>query len=257
MAVERVASASVPDVTQTDSTNTTMPVALAWRAEDDTRTQVGENRAHCDALQPAHLTAHKSLHHISAVCYRLQHSTRPGLCLTHPGWRPASPEGQPLRQVNNQRSKHQTTTAAMPNQCKPDTQTQTRFMQPPAPTQDLESDQHNKREASLVGPSHRNSRPQGASAKPIPILPPSQSSVLAQTSLLPDPLLPFTPPEDQLIWDSRTIDYFNQFHSLSTTPLCPTLQLTRCSAPPQICSTRIIHSYPPHLRINSYLIYTP
>jgi hypothetical protein len=121
----------------------------------------------------------------------------------------------------------------MPNQCKPDTQTQTRFMQPPAPTQYLESDQHNKREASLVGPSHRNSRPQGASAKPIPILSPSGSSVLAQTSLIPDPLLPFTPPEDQLIWDSRTIDCFNQFHSLSTTPLCSTLQLTRCFAPPQ------------------------
>jgi hypothetical protein len=104
-------------------------------------------------------------------------------------------------------------------------------MQSPAPTQDLEGDQHNKREASPVGPSHRNSRPQGASAKPI--LPPSQSSVLAQTSLLPDPLLPFNPPEDQLIWDSRTMNYFNQFHSLSTTSLCPTLQLNRCSAPPQ------------------------
>jgi hypothetical protein len=93
-----------------------------------------ETRAHCDALQPAHHTAHKSLHHISAVCYRLQHSTRLGICLIHPGWRPASPEGQPLRQVNNQRSKHQTTTAAMPNQCKPDTQTQSRFMHSPAPT---------------------------------------------------------------------------------------------------------------------------
>jgi hypothetical protein len=33
MAEERVASASMPDVTQTDSTNTTMPVALARRAE--------------------------------------------------------------------------------------------------------------------------------------------------------------------------------------------------------------------------------
>jgi hypothetical protein len=99
MAVERVASPSVPDVTQTDSTDTTMPVALARRAEDDTRTQVRENRAHCDALQPAHLTAHKSLHHISAVCYRLQHRTRPGLCLTHPGWRPA---GQPAQRVSLQ-----------------------------------------------------------------------------------------------------------------------------------------------------------
>jgi hypothetical protein len=132
-----------------------------------------ETRAHCDALQPAHHTAHKSLHHISAVCYRLQHSTRPGLCLIHPGWRPASPEGQPLRQVNNQRSKHQTTTAAKPNQCKPDTQTQTRVMQPPATTREWESDEHNKREACPVGPSHRNSSPQGASAKPI--LPLSQS----------------------------------------------------------------------------------
>jgi hypothetical protein len=233
--VERVASASVPDVTQTNSTDTTMPVALARRAEDDTRTQVREIRAHCDALQPAHLTAHKSLHHISAVCYRLQHSTRPGLCLIRPGWRPASPEGQPLRQVYNQRSKHQTTTddgshaksvqTGHPNPAKIHATSSTH--------PGLESDQHNKREASPVGPSHRNSRPQGASAKPIPILPPSQSSVLAQTSLLPDPLLPFTPPEDQLIWDSRAIDYFNQFHSLSTTPLCPTLQLTRCSAPPQ------------------------
>jgi hypothetical protein len=74
--VERVASASVPDVTQTDSTDTTMPVALARRAEDDTGTQVPQTRAHCDALQPAHLTSHKSLHHISAVCYDC--STVPG-----------------------------------------------------------------------------------------------------------------------------------------------------------------------------------
>jgi hypothetical protein len=58
---------------------------------------------------------------------------------------------------------------------------QGRRRQPPAPTQDLDSDQHNKREASPVGPSHRNSRPQGASAKLI--LPPSQSSVLAQSNL--------------------------------------------------------------------------
>jgi hypothetical protein len=50
MAVERVASASVPDVTQTDSTDTAMPVALARRAEDDTGTQVPQTRAHCDAL---------------------------------------------------------------------------------------------------------------------------------------------------------------------------------------------------------------
>jgi hypothetical protein len=63
-----VASASVPDVTQTDST-TTMPVALARRAEaeDDTRTWVPESRAQCDALQPAHHDiAHKTLCSVSA-----------------------------------------------------------------------------------------------------------------------------------------------------------------------------------------------
>jgi hypothetical protein len=43
MAVERVASASVPDVTQTDST-ATMPVTLARRAEDDTRTWLGARK---------------------------------------------------------------------------------------------------------------------------------------------------------------------------------------------------------------------
>jgi hypothetical protein len=62
-------------------------------------------------------TAHKST---SAVCLPLgcrpQSSTRPGRCLihlNHPGWRPASPEGPPLRQLNTQRTKLQTMTAAL------------------------------------------------------------------------------------------------------------------------------------------------
>jgi hypothetical protein len=117
MAEERVASASMPDVTQTDSTNATMPVALARRAEVDTGTWVRESRTHRDALQSAHHnTAHKST---SAVCScRLQSSTRPGRCLihlNHPGWRPASPEGQPRRQVNHQ-TNQKMKTAAMPTQ---------------------------------------------------------------------------------------------------------------------------------------------
>jgi hypothetical protein len=88
--VERVASASVPDVTQTDST-TTMPVALARRAEDDTRTWVRESRAQCDALQPAHHDiAHNSL---QSVCLRWADcSTVPGQGLvsyTRAGGQPA------------------------------------------------------------------------------------------------------------------------------------------------------------------------
>jgi hypothetical protein len=175
MAEERVASASMPDVTQTDSTNTTMPVALVRRAEVDTRTWVRESRTHRNALQPAQRnTAHKST---SAVCScRLQSSTRPGRCLihlSHPGWRPASPEGQPRRQVNHQ-TNQKMKTAAMPTQCKPDTQTQARVIQPPTPTQKCDSDQHNtRREANPVGPSHRNSRPRDSSTKPM--LPPSQA----------------------------------------------------------------------------------
>jgi hypothetical protein len=158
--VERVASASVPDVTQTEST-TTMPVALARRAEDDTRTWVRESCARCDALQPAH---HEHCAQFSAVCLppvgRLQHSTRPGLCLIHPGWRPASPEGQPRRQVNSQHTRtkrHSATAAMLPDTAThPDTQTQKKFMQLSTPTQEWESDQHNtRREAGPDGPSHR------------------------------------------------------------------------------------------------------
>jgi hypothetical protein len=125
MAVERVASASVTDVTQTDST-TTMPVALARRAEDDTRTRVRESRAQCDALQPAHHgIAHNSL---QSVCLRWADcSTVPGqgsVSYTRVGGQPAqSPEAQSRRQVNSQhpRTKRQTVTAAM----LPDTATQT------------------------------------------------------------------------------------------------------------------------------------
>jgi hypothetical protein len=207
-----------------------MPVALARRAEVDTRTWVRESRTHRDALQPAQRnTAHKST---SAVCScRLQSSTRPGRCLihlNHPGWRrPASPKGQPRRQVNHQ-TNQKMKTAAMPTQCKPDTQTQARVVQPPTPNQKYDSDQHNTRkEANPVGPSHRNSRPRNSSIKPM--LPPSQAILAQSSSLLGFPL-PFTPPENQFTSDPHTIDYYNQFHSWCTTPRCPYLQLTGCSA---------------------------
>jgi hypothetical protein len=119
----------------------------------------------------------------------------------------------------------------MPTQCKPDTQTQARVIQPPAPTQKCDSDQHNtRREANPVGPSHRNSRPRDSSTKPM--LPPPQS-LLAQPSSLPGPPLPFTPPENQFTSDPHTIDYYNQFHSWCTTPRCPNLQLTGCSVSTQ------------------------
>jgi hypothetical protein len=191
---------------------------------------VRESRNHRDALQPAQRnTAHKST---SAVCScRLQSSTRPGRCLihlNHPGWRTASPEGQPRRQVNHQ-TNQKMKTAAMPTQS-----VQTRHPDPGKShstsntIQKCDSDQHNtRREANPVGPSHRNSRPRDSSTKPM--LPPSQA-ILAQPSSLPGPPLPFTPPENQFTSDPHTIDYYNQFHSWCTTPRCPNLQLTGCSA---------------------------
>jgi hypothetical protein len=119
----------------------------------------------------------------------------------------------------------------MPTPCKPDTQTQTRVIQPPRPTQKCDSDQHNtRREANPAGPSHRNSRPRDSSTKPM--LPPHQS-ILAQPSYLIGPPLPFTPPENQFTSDPHTIDYYNQFHSWCTAPRCPNLQLTGCSASTQ------------------------
>jgi hypothetical protein len=100
--VERVASASVPDVTQTDFTDTTMPVALARRAEDDTGTQVPQPRAHCDALQPAHLTAHKSqisAPHLCSACSLLQTAERyPARALSHtPGLAASQPRGSAFK----------------------------------------------------------------------------------------------------------------------------------------------------------------
>jgi hypothetical protein len=92
--VERVASASVPDVTQTDSTDTTMPVALARRAEDGTRTQVREIRAHCDALQPAHLI-HCAQISAPHLCSLLQTAAQfPARALSHtPGLAASQPRG--------------------------------------------------------------------------------------------------------------------------------------------------------------------
>jgi hypothetical protein len=157
-------------VTKTDST-TTMPVALARRAEDDTRTWARESRAANATPCSPHSTTLRAilLNSLTILCSlsasggqtAAQHP-RPGLCLIHPGWRPASQEGQPRRQVNSQhsRTKRQTVTAAMlPDiATHPDSQTQPRFMQPSIPTQEQEweSDQHNtRREAGPAGPSHR------------------------------------------------------------------------------------------------------
>jgi hypothetical protein len=93
MAVERVASASVPDVAQTDST-TTMPVALARRAEGDLRTWVRKSRPPNATLRRPAAGTPRHCAQFSAVCllWWADCSTLPGqgpVSYTRAGGQPA------------------------------------------------------------------------------------------------------------------------------------------------------------------------